>query len=131
MTFDATREADKLEQLAKSRMLAPGDAHGLDYRLCDEWGSLSQEERDAVAKKLVDKYDSWLPDDLPVPSPIHDQHGNVVGIEFKAGALDFASGPGRVKVEADKETGKVHESVRNWFFEDFQIEAYRQVRSRF
>ena len=119
MTFDAANEANKIEQLAKSRMLMPGDDHGLGCQLRDEWASLSQLERNAVAKKLVEKYDSWLPDDLPVPSPIVDRYGNVVGIEFKAGALDFASGPSRVKLEEDNR-GRILASVRNWFFEDWK-----------
>lgn len=110
--FDAEKEADTIEQLAKKRFNddQSGKPDTAAVRLCKEWLSLNQTQRDQVASVLEKKYSQepdlwtkWFSNDkaMPKASSIYDEFGNVVGLEFNF-SLSKLRCPGAIKI---KDTG--------------------------
>jgi|SRR5215471_7955223 len=96
--FDASKEADKVEQLAKERLDESDPDKGKEAakRLCDEWLSMDQSQRNAVADQLQHKYANSSWDTLPVPTVQKTFKGDVTEIDFMASTLDWSSGPGEL-----------------------------------
>ena len=107
--FDAGREADKMEQLAKDRLHEEDPERGKDIgkQLCEEWLSMDQGQRNAVAKQLNEKYnnDDW--NTLPVPEVLIDYtNGDAWGVRFRASNIDFRAGDYDVEVVSPDEAKK-------------------------
>jgi len=97
MPFDAAKEAEKIEQLAKERLDTSDATKGQEIasKLSAELMNLDRSQLRAVLTELKSKYNNSSWDTLPVPQEITDERGVVVGIGFRASHLDFSSGPGR------------------------------------
>src|SRR5215470_15843095 len=98
--FDAGKEADKVEQLAKERLDESDADKGKEAakRLCEEWLSLDQSQRNAVADQLKQKYDNSKLDTLPIPKVELTFGGDVREIDFMASTLDLSSGPSELRL---------------------------------
>jgi len=101
MQFDAKKEADTLENLAKERIdTGKSDDHAANNKLANEWLSLNPEQRAQVGKELVSKYDNSDWNSLPRPHMQYDAKGECIGIDFTASALDFGADLGNTRVVA-------------------------------
>lgn len=104
MSFDAGREADKMEHLAKE-CLSEGDtekAKEVGNKLAAEWLQMDQSQRNAVAAELEKKYDNLSLTTLPVPKLIRNGKGDVVELDFRASTLDFSSGAHQIQIADDE-----------------------------
>jgi hypothetical protein len=107
--FDAAKEADKMEKLAKDRMHEDDPEKGKEIgkQLCEEWLSMDQQQRNAVAEQLNQKYnnDDW--NTLPVPEVlISYTTGDAWGVRFRPSNLDFSAGDYDVEVVSPDDAGK-------------------------
>jgi len=106
--FDAVKEADKMEHLAKERLdthntfTNDATATGLiaAHKLVDEWASLTDEERIATSMAAIKKYGNHKLDAQPIPSLVTNINGETIGLEFEAATADFNLGPASIKVLA-------------------------------
>lgn len=94
MYFEASKEAAKIESMAKERIDTDDTkSKTISRELSEEWLSLTPEQRNLVGQALEDKYQNSALDTLPVPHIEHDQSGNCTGVVFTAASLDLSSGP--------------------------------------
>ncbi len=115
-TFDADKEAEKIERLAKERLdtsntfwnFPTEDGIEAAKKLCDEWSSLSESERAATANALTAKYHNAKMNALPIPTIVTNINGEMIGMQFDASFLDWHMGPSSIKLIATD--GKVIES---------------------
>jgi len=86
--FDAGKEADKIQQLAKEAIDESRPLHQDQAlrKLEEEYLSLDQSQRKAVALALEDR-NGWF-STLPSPSVVVDGQGNVTSITFDRSAWD-------------------------------------------
>ncbi|MBS1952582.1 MAG: hypothetical protein JST89_00205 [Cyanobacteria bacterium SZAS-4] len=90
MTFDAAKEATKIENMAKTSLDAKSsDSIQASVNLAQELLSLTPQQRQEVAKSLTAQYDNHSFDTLPIPKIEYDKSGQVTAIDFSASALDF------------------------------------------
>jgi hypothetical protein len=93
MTFDAQKEAEKIEHLAKERMDTPADkAQGASDALLKEWSSLTLFQRADVELAITKKYEFSL-DTMPSPTVEFNLRGQPIGLYFTAAKGDFHHGP--------------------------------------
>jgi len=107
--FDAGKEADKMEKLAKDRLHEDDPEKGKDIgkQLCEEWLSMDKAQRNAVAEQLNQKYnnDDW--NTLPVPEIlVNYMTGDAWGVRFRPSAIDFGASDYEVEVVSPDEAGK-------------------------
>jgi len=93
MAIDPVGEAERLERCAKQRLDGADPAWGADIgrRLLNEWLSLNQTQRDAVAAALLNQNSGPSFNRLPVPRLILNEHCDITGIEWTASGLDVTS----------------------------------------
>jgi|GEM_PF-2684233 len=117
--FNADKEAEKIEHLAKERLDTSNGffSHSsreksiaAAERLAQEWSSLSFSERVDTANAL-DKYDNHSFDSLPRPYLLSDKENKFIGIEFYAAALDWHSGPNTVRLLGESGTVTVSSGI--------------------
>lgn len=90
MTFDAAKEATKIENMAKTSLDAKSsDSIQASVNLAQELLSLTPQQRQEVAKSLTAQYDNHSWDTLPIPKIEYDKSGQVTAIDFTASSLDF------------------------------------------
>jgi len=89
--FDAGKEAEYMEQLARERLDESNPDKGKDIsrKLCEEWLALSQSERNAVASQLEERFANRFPNKDPLPDIyINYQNGDAWGVRFTPSFLD-------------------------------------------
>jgi len=100
--FAAAKEADKINQIAEQRLSGDGGKLAA-MKLVDEWASMNQQQRNAVAAELQKRDTSNVTNDLPHISAITDRSGNVTGLVFTGDSSDLTRGVESVAVRSDKD----------------------------
>jgi|GEM_PF-2293340 len=101
--FDASKEAVKIENMAKTVM----DTDTFSNRessqsLAKEWQSLSATQRTEVGKELSKQFDNSSWNSLPRPKLEFDTKGECTAIDFNASAFDFKNETSDLRVAAIK-----------------------------
>jgi hypothetical protein len=106
MYFEASKEATKIETMAKERIdTDDSKSKTVSRELTEEWMSLSPKERNLVAQALEDKYQNNSFDALPIPSVERDGVGQCTSITFCASDLDMNHGPHEIQLKSFSPSG--------------------------
>ncbi len=119
-SFDADAEAVTIEHLAKMRLDTkntfanyPTDAgRAASEKLANEWVSLEQDQRVAVANALVRKYHNGKITADPVASISTNINGEMIGIVFESSFWDWHLGPTAIRLLATNANVSVARSQR-------------------
>jgi|AGTN01.2.fsa_nt_gi hypothetical protein len=114
-----TNAAETLEKLAENRLDTTNATKGAETskEMANLWGSLNQDERNAVWVSLLTRSDeNGQLSGRPAPTLLRDMEGKITGLNFEAGSLDFSPGPKYLQI-TDSVDGSVDVKTKkgNWF----------------